>query len=437
MITDENFMQIILQKVPQFTEHWEKHLAYWEGDERGPCIDISSFSDYVISLIIDEDLSQLPRIFDLMERFIVEGEETVGNVVTTCFLENIINRTGATIDPKSFVHLLGPQSRIYCQAWDEFTGMKTEGLWRHQDVLGGSPMPQKDELFTLETYKELLIKYRKIHKRAEYLPYQHPLQDQLSSLRREYRSRLPIYLLARCPICGGRVSEPIDTFSLNGIGWARPQKRGYGWYGVVQATSSSRRTTLMGSSPSYKAECDHVRLLAAGVNLNCLQPDDVDETIEFLSERPYVMAPLLELDNSYAVLHTLPVGRLDDLKLQPHYTAYFVTYFTADEAAYENILRDSHGNFIIPGFADYDLLKWIEAGKLFWLDPNQEASTLMDRSSSADFPYNNMKGFEGPCTIEEGQIKQSYKNQHQKAHLCDGVNLNEGFFKNLWNSIFG
>ncbi len=70
MITVENFMQIILQKVPKFTEHWQKHLAYWEGDERDPCIDITSFSRYVVDLIINEELSQLPIFVNLSEALV-------------------------------------------------------------------------------------------------------------------------------------------------------------------------------------------------------------------------------------------------------------------------------------------------------------------------------------------------------------------------------
>ncbi len=271
---------------------------------------------------------------------------------------------------------------------------------------------QPENIFTVDAYKNLLEEYRETRLSLEKLSYQDPVQrrqlDELekrsSQILEEYRSRLPVYLLARCPICGGRVSEPIDTFSLNGMGWIW-LKSGYGWYGMVRATSL-RRANHMGDSPSYGAECDHVRLVATGVNLNCLPPDDVYEVIEFFSERPYVMAPLLELDNSYAVLHTMPVGRFDDLKPQSHYTAFFVTYFTIDEVTFDSIMHNAIETLIIPGFADYDLLKWVKVGKLFWLDHNQKDLPLMDGSSLADFPYDSMKGFEDQCVIDEGQIRR-------------------------------
>jgi hypothetical protein len=65
----------------------------------------------------------------MIEHLMLQGDDAVKDAVATCFLENLINRTSAgDIPAANFVHLLGPESVAYCKAWDEFTGVKTEGL---------------------------------------------------------------------------------------------------------------------------------------------------------------------------------------------------------------------------------------------------------------------------------------------------------------------
>jgi hypothetical protein len=86
------------------------------------------FTDYVSDLIEQGETKDLPRIFTFIEKLIVEGDQDVKDAAATCFLENLINYSDNTIPASSFVPLLGPKSRDYCKGWDEFTGVKTEGL---------------------------------------------------------------------------------------------------------------------------------------------------------------------------------------------------------------------------------------------------------------------------------------------------------------------
>lgn len=59
-----------------------------------------------------------------------EGNQDVQDAAATCFLENILNYDSAgRLKASSFVHLLGTESKAYCKARDEFTGVKTPGLW--------------------------------------------------------------------------------------------------------------------------------------------------------------------------------------------------------------------------------------------------------------------------------------------------------------------
>jgi len=128
MITKEQCMKIILKKFPGFEPQWQEYLEFWGGETRGGlCNDMSAFSDYAI-YIINENKSQqeVETIFKFIEELLHVGSEDVRDAATTCFLENLINATSAgTVAASSFVKLLGPESKAYCKAWDEFTGVKT------------------------------------------------------------------------------------------------------------------------------------------------------------------------------------------------------------------------------------------------------------------------------------------------------------------------
>jgi hypothetical protein len=127
MISQKECITEILENFPGFQPQWQRHIEYWGNEEPGLCNDLSEFSDYVSDLIADKKNKKLNDIFELIEKFMVEGEQSVKEAVSTCFLENLIN-TLPSDSTKIFVNLLGSESSAYCVAWDEFTGVKTEGL---------------------------------------------------------------------------------------------------------------------------------------------------------------------------------------------------------------------------------------------------------------------------------------------------------------------
>lgn len=51
---------------------------------------------------------------------------------------------------------------------------------------------------------------------------------------------------------------------------------------------------------------------------------------------------------------------------------------------------------------DYDLVKWIEQGKLYWLDPQNEERLV--RQPVSAFPYCHVNGRRHPYYIENGQV---------------------------------
>lgn len=301
-------------------------------------------------------------------------------------------------------------------------------LSRENENMRIQQFPMKND-FSMQTYKEFVQRCAVVELEAS--NDFHFGLDQMKILRKEYRSRLPIYLLARCPICGGRVHEPIDTYSLNGIGWRRPN-RGFGWYGTVPVVSQG---TAPESDVSYDAECKHAKIVSVMVNLNGIQPDDVTQEAWVGSERPFVMPPILNLEKTFAVIHALPIGRFDDVAPQHHYTAYIVTYFThVDGHLFDKVMQpayEEHGLILID-WADYDLMKWVHKGKLYWLD--KKGSTLSLRNQPAsDFPYAGVRGGEGIWVIRNGKMELRYGKNRQWSggELEPEWDMSGGFFRQL------
>ncbi|MBA2367846.1 MAG: hypothetical protein H0V82_02340 [Candidatus Protochlamydia sp.] len=142
-IIKENCMDIISDKYPEFKPIWKSYklenavvdeeifgkthdwgdISLWSG--------MNKFSDYVDKLLTqrNQNVILIKEIFSYAEHLLTKGDEDVQNAVCTCFLENLLNVTPEQINPKNYIGFLGTKSKEYCRAWDEFTGIKTEGLW--------------------------------------------------------------------------------------------------------------------------------------------------------------------------------------------------------------------------------------------------------------------------------------------------------------------
>jgi hypothetical protein len=90
---------------------------------------MSELGDHLGDLLNAGETENCAGIFVFLEQLMTEGDEEVQTAVATCLLENLINSAAADrIAADAVVPLLGPASRKYCKAWDEFTGAITPGL---------------------------------------------------------------------------------------------------------------------------------------------------------------------------------------------------------------------------------------------------------------------------------------------------------------------
>jgi hypothetical protein len=85
--------------------------------------------DYAIDVIKSKDEIEIKRIFDFVELLLQEGDQSMRNAAATGLLEDLLSKDPAEIKFSTFVKHMGEEAIAYCKAWDEFTGVRTKGLW--------------------------------------------------------------------------------------------------------------------------------------------------------------------------------------------------------------------------------------------------------------------------------------------------------------------
>lgn len=129
MIQRDGCIELLLREFPAFAPHWRAYEREWEEmGSPGLCTEMSAFADFVKEQILTVSPPEIARLFAVIEHLLVFGDDAVQTAATTCCLENILNVTPSKVPAELYVQYLGPKSRDFCRAWDEFTGVKTPGL---------------------------------------------------------------------------------------------------------------------------------------------------------------------------------------------------------------------------------------------------------------------------------------------------------------------
>ncbi len=218
---------------------------------------------------------------------------------------------------------------------------------------------------------------------------------------RDYLERLPRYLVARCPLCGAESLEPLDTHGL------------HGWYPMAERDQT---VFLSRPTPGLVQRCQHFVAVQTFVNLNGHKPTEVHYYTSDLSDIPYVTAGLLLPDlPTYAVMHSLPICRVERNHFVPRYSAYTITYYAAEPASVRRRRRaalasikvdvDSRLPFLTlyPTQEEQDLKHWVTQGQLQWLDATIDSLPLCEKSAKA-FPYLNIAGIGKPAAYKQGSL---------------------------------
>lgn len=208
------------------------------------------------------------------------------------------------------------------------------------------------------------------------------------SIREQYRELVPIVPLSRNPLSGDVVSHSLDFYGLDGWWWdiespVRPIE--YPVEGLVAFTGA----------------------LALGGEV---------ENTPFLVRPgpavPFVIPEILSVDGVVAVLSAQPVG---------NHLGYVVTYFAPEFPRFGPRANDWGLNsftvvaedgslgwadeFHIEEDYDFDLVPWLDAGSLLWIEPGDDDLTLQHGAGAC--PYVGLAGTRAIQRVKDGQVWDS------------------------------
>jgi hypothetical protein len=195
------------------------------------------------------------------------------------------------------------------------------------------------------------------------------------------REWLPQYLIARCPYCLIKNIEALDTYSING--WSL--RTGHAVY--------SHRLVFY--------HCQHFTLVQPFIHFHGIWPTEAKGF--FGPEVPHVIGHLLDSRKAQAVIHALPICRIEENKFVPRFTVFIVSYYSLlPERAYNSVI-EFNTDYVEPGVAWpfiappkgcdpwWDLNQWVAKGQLYWVDSHDPELGIRTQDVAA-FPYVNIIG---------------------------------------------
>jgi hypothetical protein len=120
---------LMLEVCPSFRPSWEEFLDYWADDKDPPLyLALADLARHLISMLAKNKTSSFPRIFEVVERWHVEGDHYVKEAATVGLLEDLQNTNlHETTQPEDFRPFLLPESERW---WD-----KLYGFWERGELL--------------------------------------------------------------------------------------------------------------------------------------------------------------------------------------------------------------------------------------------------------------------------------------------------------------
>lgn len=130
-ITAENCISTLLENFPLVQPLWKAYLKEW-GEGCGLYNEIDPFLDYLIDNLKEKNWDEIEKFFYLLEVMLCKGDEFIKTLTATGFLEGLLGMAvNQGLDFTEFSKYMGKNSVEYCEAWDKFCGVKTEGLVYH------------------------------------------------------------------------------------------------------------------------------------------------------------------------------------------------------------------------------------------------------------------------------------------------------------------
>ena len=128
-ITYEDARRLLASIHPYFALAQSEVVEEWSPDEPPSVIFMSAVASAIASKISEFSNHDLQTTFGIVERLLVNGNDLVKDAVATGLLETLLAESSAQkLDFAVLSSFLGAESKMYCIAWDRFTGCRTAGL---------------------------------------------------------------------------------------------------------------------------------------------------------------------------------------------------------------------------------------------------------------------------------------------------------------------
>lgn len=144
MVFANQYAEVLVKTFPKFAKSdslKETIELYSDGKTVSAYTIFTGLTNYVINelmavyaVVSEEELAIYQYVEEIRKKFSNSPEDTeefdIDNAACTCFLEDLINiASHGRISFERFIPYLGEKSKEFCRAWDEFTGVKSPGLW--------------------------------------------------------------------------------------------------------------------------------------------------------------------------------------------------------------------------------------------------------------------------------------------------------------------
>ena len=133
MIRATEILPLLIKTYPDTRDELIRTVSSWlpKSGAISPHTIMTHLSHRVANNLMNNNYQFSEELFDLVELLIIEGDEDVKNATCTCFLANLQNIASNEneFEDSHYVSLLRAKSTEFCKRWDEYTGVKTEGLW--------------------------------------------------------------------------------------------------------------------------------------------------------------------------------------------------------------------------------------------------------------------------------------------------------------------
>jgi hypothetical protein len=93
-ISKSEVMELFLQACPSYKKRWDKYFQenYESGDEQLLYIDLADFATHFVDLYKNNELSEFPAVFDVIELLHTSGDDFVKEAASIGLLEELQNR---------------------------------------------------------------------------------------------------------------------------------------------------------------------------------------------------------------------------------------------------------------------------------------------------------------------------------------------------------